>query len=202
MIKLLIFDIDGVLVKSKKLHEVAFMMALKQHGYNITQEFHRQHLDGLPTKAKLDKLNVPEKSRQDIFDLKQKYTFEHAEHHILKNENIKQVFFEYSTKGYKIAVASNAIKDFCSLVVKILEIDSVTNLLMSNEDVSQSKPHPEIYSTIISHFGYSPSETLIFEDSKFGLSAAFASGANVFIVNDPKDITLKNIHKKLAQLNK
>lgn len=200
MIKLLIFDIDGVLTKTKRLHELAFIAALGQYGYHITEEYHKRELDGLPTKVKLDMLQVSEQHKQKIFDMKQVKTFEAAEQHIIKNDDIREVFIECKKRGYKIAVASNAIKEFCLLVLKLMGIEEYTDILLSNEDVLENKPSPEIYNKIIKHFDYSPSETLIFEDSKFGLSSAYGSGANVFVVSDPKDIRIESIIKKINSI--
>jgi beta-phosphoglucomutase len=200
-IRLLIFDIDGVLLKSKKLHEISLIMALRHYGYDISTEYHKEHLDGLPTKMKLEKLNIPKNIRNEIFDLKQKYTMEQADQHLARNKDVRSIFQKIHADGYKIAVASNAIKDFCALTIDILEIGEYVNTIMSNEDVSEPKPSPEIYVKIMNSFQCAASETLIFEDSKVGLAAAFSSGANVFIVEDTKDITIESIQRKIRSLN-
>lgn len=192
MIKLLIFDIDGVLVRSKKLHETCFILALRHYGYNLTGERHRQEFDGLPTKEKLDRMGIPENLRKNIFDLKQKLTFEKAKDFISYNPDIKAIFSEMHN-DYKIAVASNAIRDFCELILDILEIRPYVDRLLTNEDVSEPKPSPMMYNEIINHFGVNQSDVVIFEDSKFGLKAAFSSGANVYHVENPSYLNIHDI---------
>ena len=91
-IKLVIFDVDGVLLSTKKLHEIAFINALKEFGINMTIEEHKQNYDGLPTKVKLDILNVKEEDRQSIFDLKQKFTFSSADGYVNRNDEVVSVF--------------------------------------------------------------------------------------------------------------
>lgn len=194
MIKLLIFDVDGVIVQSKKLHEISFIMALRKFGYNLTSEQHKLNLDGLPTKIKLDKLNIPENIRKEIFDLKQKYTFEKANEFINKNDNIKNIFVDLNKK-YRIAIASNAIRDFCELIIKLLDIKDNINFVMTNEDVEKPKPNPMIYNKIIEHFNITNKEVVIFEDSKFGLKSAFLSGANVYYVENPSYLNIQDILK-------
>lgn len=194
MIKLLIFDIDGVIVQSKKLHEISFILALRHHGFIITPEQHKRDLDGLPTKTKLDKLGIPESIRKDIFDLKQKYTFEKASEFIYKDEKIKQLFDELSKK-YTIALASNAIRDFCELVIDLLDIRKNIKLMLTNEDVELPKPNPMIYNKIMEHFGVTENETVIFEDSNVGLKSAFNSGANVCYIEKPSYLDKERIYK-------
>ena len=56
------------------------------------------------------------------------------------------------------------------------------DLILTSEDVTKSKPDPEGYCKAMAHFGVTPQETMIFEDSGPGLAAALASGAAVFKV--------------------
>lgn len=197
MIKLLIFDIDGVLVKSKELHEIAFIEALANHGIKITREYHKHNLDGLPTKTKIDKLSIPQDKVKSIFDQKQELTFKLAPDYLHINKSIYELFERFKKNGYKISVASNAIRPFCELTIDIMKIGEYVDYMLSNEDVDNPKPSPEIYTKIIEHFGVKPREALIFEDSKFGLRAAFLSGAHVYHVHDPSYMNAEQIWKIL-----
>jgi dTDP-glucose pyrophosphorylase len=82
-------------------------------------------------------------------------------------------------------------------VLSKLGIIEYFDLILSNEDVKNSKPHPEIYWKAISTIGVLPEETLIVEDSPFGLLAANRSKSHVMRVESPKDITYDNIYKHL-----
>ena len=79
MIKTIIFDLDGVLVDTKKIHFEALNLALKKYNFNeITFEDHVKIFDGLPTNEKLKILNkkdnLPKKSFSKINKYKQKIT--------------------------------------------------------------------------------------------------------------------------------
>jgi dTDP-glucose pyrophosphorylase len=67
------------------------------------------------------------------------------------------------------------------------------DLILSNEDVKNGKPHPEIYWSAMSSMGFLPDETLIIEDSPHGLLAANRSKAHVLRVNNPEDVTYEKI---------
>ncbi len=73
-------------------------------------------------------------------------------------------------------------------------------MILSNEDVKNSKPHPEIYWKAISEIGVLPEETLIVEDSPYGLLAASRSNSHILRVNTPKDVTFENINKKINEI--
>ena len=92
MIKLLIFDLDGVLISSKESHFKALNDALKEIDptYIISEEEHVNRYDGLPTKEKLKMLTkekgLPENLHEQIYTRKQFFTSEEAK---LININVK-----------------------------------------------------------------------------------------------------------------
>jgi len=63
--------------------------------------------------------------------------------------------------------------------------------------VKNSKPHPEIYWKAISEMSCLPEETLIVEDSPYGLLAASRSKSHILRVGSPKEVTYINIKKKI-----
>lgn len=184
-IKLFIFDIDGVLCSSKKLHEISFILALNKFGYNITEDFHKEKLDGLPTLVKLGILNVKESEIPLIFNEKQRLTFQMANDFIVFSQEKFELFREIKDRNKKIAVCSNSIRDFSKIVLQIMKLDGFVDLLLSNEDVTNPKPNPEIYLKCMNSLGVSPIDSVIFEDSKFGLDAAFKSMSNVCYIKNP-----------------
>tara|TARA_B110000902_G_scaffold45863_1_gene51613 strand:- start:191 stop:1171 length:981 start_codon:yes stop_codon:yes gene_type:complete len=76
------------------------------------------------------------------------------------------------------------------------------DLVISNEDVKNSKPHPEMYWKAISMMSCLPEETLIVEDSPYGLLAASRSKSHVLRVTKPQDVTHTNIFNKLIEIEK
>ena len=103
--------------------------------------------------------------------------------------------------GYKIAVCSNSIRKTCLTVLSKLGIMEYMDLVISNEDVKNGKPHPEMYWKAISMMSYLPEETLIVEDSPYGLLAAARSKSHILRVKNTKEVTLQNIKNKLNQIN-
>jgi choline kinase len=73
------------------------------------------------------------------------------------------------------------------------------DLILSNEDVKNSKPHPEIYWSAMKTLDVLPEETIIVEDSPIGLLSAQRSSANVVRVNSPKDVNLEIIEDIIHQ---
>jgi HAD superfamily hydrolase (TIGR01509 family) len=201
MIKLIIFDLDGVLIEAKKIHYDSLNKALGNK-YEISWNEHLSIYDGLKTKQKLDMLsknkNLPLELHQKIWENKQKYTLE-----MLKNININSDLINLMSilsKDYKLVVCSNSIRKTVLTVISKLGLMEFMDLIISNEDVKNSKPHPEMYWKAISMMSVLPEETLIIEDSPYGLMAASRSKSHILRVKNPNDVNLENINKKLNEI--
>jgi len=204
MIKLIIFDLDGVLVKTKELHYNALNQSLRELGeqYVITETEHISIYDGLKTNQKLELLTknkgLDPSTHDLIWNKKQELTVEcisKLQPDLEKIELIK----ELRNRGYKLAVASNSIRRSVLIMLAKIGVIEYMDLITSNEDVKNPKPHPEMYWKTMSMMGVLPEETLIVEDSPHGLLAASRSRASILRVDDPHDLTLEKIIKKINE---
>ena len=202
MIKLVIFDLDGVLVEAKNIHYNALNKALGKK-YAISWDEHLSIYDGLKTNQKLKMLtnnkNLPIKLHSQIWENKQKYTLEELRA-LGPNQTLKSLMFTLSESGYKIAVCSNSIRKTVLTVLSKLGIMEFMDLVISNEDVKNSNPPPEMYWKAISMMSCLPEETLIIEDSPYGLLAAARSKSHILRVKNPSEVTINNVQNKLKQI--
>jgi len=204
MTKLIIFDLDGVLVEAKQIHYDTLNQALKEVGneYVITEAEHLSTYDGLKTNQKLDMLTkakgLPKDVHEQVWNRKQHLTIE-AISQLQTNHVLVSVFKELRDRGYQLACASNSIRRSVLVMLSKIGLIEYMDLIISNEDVKNSKPHPEMYWKAMSMMGVLPEETLIVEDSPHGLLAASRSRANVLRVDNPHDLTLEKITNKLNE---
>ena len=158
MIKLIIFDLDGVLVEAKNIHFDALNGALGTD-YEISWAEHLSTYDGLKTNQKLEMLSerkgLPTELHKEVWDKKQKYTLQMLKK-LKPNQTLQLVMNALSEDGYKLAVCSNSIRKTVLTVLSKLGIMEFMDLIISNEDVKNSKPHPEMYWKAISLMSYLP----------------------------------------------
>jgi HAD superfamily hydrolase (TIGR01509 family) len=202
MIKLIVFDLDGVLVEAKNIHFDALNEALGPE-YEISWTEHLSTYDGLKTNQKLEMLTerkgLPTELHKQVWDKKQHLTLQKLKE--LQPSNQLIVCMEsIVNSGYKIAVCSNSTRKTVLTVLSKLGIMEYMDLIISNEDVKNSKPHPEMYWKAISMMGVLPEETLIVEDSPYGLLAASRAKAHILRVKSPYDVVWKNINNKLKEI--
>lgn len=211
--KLIIFDLDGVLYDSKKFHFEALNKALSKVSkkYEISFQEHLNIYDGLPTLKKLELLTSKKgldiTLHESIWQDKQIITAGLLDQ-IEINTELKKNLEILKEKKYKLAVASNSIKKTVIRVLENLNIIQLFDLIISNEDVLNAKPHPEMYWNCMSQLKILPKETFIIEDSPIGRLGAKMSGANYFFVNSSDDLNktffenILNYNEDMSDLNK
>ena len=207
MVKLVIFDLDGVLISAKDIHYHALNTAIGKVGdqYSITRNEHLNFYDGLKTTAKLLKLTkekkLPITSHDQIWSEKQKIT-QIELNNLVPKDNLTEIFGYLKSNDCKIACCSNSIRTTVYTALSKIGAMPFMDLIISNEDVKNSKPHPEMYWNAMSIFSLNPEDTLIVEDSPHGLLAAQRSGAKVLRVKNPDDLTKSKIKSFLNKKNK
>jgi HAD superfamily hydrolase (TIGR01509 family) len=202
MIKLIIFDLDGVLVDAKEIHYESLNRALRNidEKYVIGREEHLSMYDGLNTTKKLELLSeskgLPEdmhdtvwKGKQEMtLDIINEFTYDHA---------LRTVLQKLKSDGYTLCVASNSIRETVKMMLIRKGFAEYFDFYYSNQDVKFPKPNAEIYLRCMVKAGVSPKETLVIEDSHIGRKAAHNSGAFVCPVIDSKDVTYEKINEHL-----
>jgi HAD superfamily hydrolase (TIGR01509 family) len=204
MIKLIIFDLDGVLVEAKQIHYETLNQALSEvsKNYVISETEHHCIFDGLKTNQKLDMLTkrkgLPVSEHERIWRKKQELTIE-AISKFKKDERLIDMMKSLRNEGFQLACCSNSIRRSVLVMLSKIGLIEYMDLILSNEDVKNSKPHPEIYWKAMSSMGVLPNETMIVEDSPIGLMAAERSHAEVLRVSNTSDLTLNKVLNKLKE---
>ncbi len=204
--KLIIFDLDGVLIDSKEIHFESLNKSLARinKSYLITREEHLKKFDGLPTLEKLqiltNKRDLPISEHQNIFDLKQSYTFE-AFKRLGEDIELQEIMKIILKNNIKIAVASNCIRKSVQIALVRLGIIEFIDYIISSEDVIRRKPYPECYWKCMIACDAIPTSTVIFEDSHIGRNAAKKSKAHLIPVENRNSLNEKLLKYAFNLLN-
>ncbi len=200
-IKAVIFDMDGVLIEAKDWHYEALNRALNLFGMEISSYDHLVTYDGLPTKKKLEMLStergLPKELHKFINDMKQQYTMEIVYANCKPTFHHEYALSKLKNSGYKMAVCSNSIRNTIQIMMDKASLAQYFEFYVSNQDVKNGKPDPEMYNKAISQLGLLPQECMIIEDNENGIKAAKASGAWVMEVDEVEDVNYQNIEKHI-----
>jgi len=207
MIKLIIFDMDGVLVDIKDMHFNTLNHAISCYAPSmaISYQDHISRYDGLKTFDKLKLLTIEkgleEHLHNKIWKLKQEKTLEYIKD-IKTNDIIKETLKQLKDQGFILCVASNSIRDTVQSILLSTGYMDYIDFFYSNDDVLLAKPNAEIYLRCMIKAGVSPKETIILEDSPTGILGANMTGAHIVQIKNSKDINNELVYRIKAMNNK
>ena len=204
MTKLVIFDLDGVLIDSKDYHYDALNEALGEE-YAITREEHVSTYDGLPTTAKLELLSknkgLPADRYEEIWKAKQENTLHIFKTKVDKDYELMGYFQQLVDEGYKVAVASNSIRNTVKIILLRLGLLEFVDIYVSNEDVVRNKPFPSMYWKCMMALGALPDDTVILEDSHIGRQCALDSKCHLVPIENRSDLNQAKIDIQVVTEN-
>jgi HAD superfamily hydrolase (TIGR01509 family) len=199
----ILFDMDGVLIDAKDWHYEALNRALALFGLTIDRQAHLSTFDGLPTRKKLQILSqtqgLPTGLHELINTLKQDYTLELVYARCRPVFGHQDALRRLKADGYRLAVCSNSVRASVETMMKLSALEPYLDLLVSNEDVTQPKPHPEMYLTAMQKLGADPGQCLIVEDNDHGIQAARASGGHLMIAASVDDVAYDKVKAAIAR---
>jgi HAD superfamily hydrolase (TIGR01509 family) len=204
MIKLIIFDLDGVMIDSCDIHYVVLNRAIEELAgkeFIITDYEHEKVYNGRSTLSKLELMvelkGIDPALVYPINDRKQELTSIVMSEKVSKSDEKIAMLTILKKSGFIISCASNCTRKTVDMVLSKLGVLSIFDFTLCNEDVEFTKPSPCIYLKAMKLANQTPETTLIVEDSFVGLSAAKSSGAFVCKVLNSQEVTLDKVFKAI-----
>ena len=176
-----LFDLDGVLIDACEWHYQALNKALFEIcNVQISENEHLSTFNGLPTKTKLEILEqqnrISTKQKAQIWEKKQEYTIDAIKNNSIVDNSKLELINALKAHGIKVGCVTNSISKTAILMLETINLLDKLNVIITNEDVQNSKPSPEGYLKAMNLLGSNPENTIIVEDSDKGFAAAQASG--------------------------
>ncbi len=190
--KALIFDLDGTLADTMPIHYTAWKNASAIFGVDFSVELFSQ-LAGIPLYPTVEKLNqlfgknIDPKELGDIKEAE----FEKNMHLTPEIKIITDLVREYHGK-LPMAVGTGGSRRLSLKTLGIIGLRDYFDILVTSEDVSNFKPHPETFVKCAELMGVNPKDCEVFEDGILGIQAAKTAGMMVVDVTKYYEVTIGN----------
>lgn len=180
MIKAVIFDFDGVVGDTMEDNFTAWQKSFDRYGFALpAAEYYR--LEGMGryqiAAQIISENNLAINSIEDIVSYKEAYYQEHNTFRLFAG--IGDIFDLLAQKNVPVAIVTGASR---SRITEHLDENMARQLavLITADDVTHTKPHPEPYLAAVDHLGLSAAECLVIENAILGIQSAKAAGCMCF----------------------
>ncbi|MBS5062179.1 MAG: beta-phosphoglucomutase [Hungatella hathewayi] len=183
MIKAFIFDLDGVLVHTDNFHYQAWKRIADQLGVYFDEDINNK-LRGV---SRMDSLNIILENYQGapLSDL-QKTELTEEKNKVYRamlctmgpndvSEEVKETLKQLRKKGFLLSVGSSSKN--ARYILEKTGIESYFDAVSDGNNISKSKPHPEVFLTAAAYLGIPAISCAVVEDSRAGIDAAKSAGA-------------------------
>ena len=181
-IRLLLLDFDGTLADTRRANTLAYVAALGEAGYTLSEEEYAAHYFGMRCNEFLTRLGIADPAERERLRLRKIALYPTFFDTVRLNTPLWEFCRQFRADGGRVWVVSTGSRDNIDHVMTHLGIADGVDGILSGADVEHSKPAPDCFLEAMRREGCTPRETLIFEDSPIGIEAARRSGASYFVV--------------------
>lgn len=174
----IIFDIDGTLIDSVDLHALAWHEAFQQFGHDVSFEAARSQIGA--GGDKLLPVFLTDEQVRDHGKALEDWRSEHFKSRYLPMVRsfsaVPDLMRALRKRGRKVAIASSAKKEELEAYLRIAEIAGLVDVKISSEDVSESKPAPDVFEVAVQQLKVAAADAVTVGDSPYDAQAACKIG--------------------------
>lgn len=181
-IKLILLDFDGTLADTRRANAAAYVKALAEAGYTLTEEEYAARFFGMRCNEFLTCMGISDPAERERLRLRKIALYPTCFDTVRLNEPLWRFCQAFRASGGRVWIVSTGSRQNIDNVMHHLGLADGVDGILSGLDVEVPKPAPDCFLEAMRREGCSPRETLIFEDSEIGIEAARRSGASYVVV--------------------
>lgn len=176
-----IFDLDGVICFTDKYHYKAWKAIADKLGIYFDEKIN-DRLRGVSRMASLD--IILERSPKQYTD-REKQSFAEEKNQLYRQllremspgdiaDEVRETLSKIREKGIKLAIGSSSKNT--PLILEKTDMARYFDAVSDGNNITHSKPDPEVFLKAAEFIGLSPAECIIVEDATAGIDAGAAGG--------------------------
>lgn len=176
-IKACLFDLDGVIVDTAKYHYIAWKELADSLGFEFTED-HNERLKGVSRMESLDiLLEIGGIQMEDQEKQERATEKNHRYCKLIENMDPSEVLpgvkaFLLALRENKICVGLGSSSKNARTILQKVELTELFDTIIDGTNISNAKPHPEVFLLGAETLGLGPEYCVVFEDAEAGIEAA------------------------------
>ncbi|HLR65576.1 MAG TPA: HAD family hydrolase [Virgibacillus sp.] len=182
MMKAIIFDFDGTLADTLPICFYAFQTVFKEFD-NIDMTTDEVKAMFGPSETGIIRENLTHPDQNKAIELYyEKYNEQHREF-VVDNQKINDLLLSLKDEGYKLGIVTGKAKRSLFISLEHLHMNDLFDVIITGDDVSNPKPHPEGVHKALKQLGVKSTEAVYLGDSNADILAGKQAGVFTIGVN-------------------
>lgn len=183
----IIFDMDGVIFDTERVYMNIWIKVYAKHGYEMTRDIYKTFIgrDRMSVIVILHNIYGQDFPAEEMFkkcDLKLKEAIDNGQ--VPVKSGALEILDYLKKQNYKLALATSSSKNKLEMQLKIHNLKNIFDDIVCADDVTKSKPDPEIFLIAAQKLCAKTEECIVIEDSPAGIEAAYNAGISALHVED------------------
>lgn len=197
--KVVIFDMDGLMFDTERVVYEANIDAFAEQNLKLSKEEYFKFIGRTDPEiqAEFRRLAGSEELGNKIWDRANSKYWERINTSALqKKEGLNQILDTLSAHDIDCYVASSSLRADVEKLLKQTQVDYYIKGIIGGDEITHSKPHPEIFEKALALTGHAAEDAIVLEDSLAGVEAAYRAGIDVVMIPDlvePDEETFKQV---------
>ncbi|MGO8689033.1 MAG: HAD family hydrolase [Thermoguttaceae bacterium] len=179
-----VFDMDGLMFNSEDIYTLAGAELLRRRGREFTAEL-KDAMMGIPPRESFE-IMIRHHGLPESWDVLARESNEIflalLPEHLALMPGLLELLDALEKAGTAKAIATSSGRRLTDACLGPFDLARRFQFVLTSEDITHGKPHPEIYLTAAKRFGVPPSRMIVLEDSQNGCRSGAAAGARVVAV--------------------
>jgi len=182
-----LFDLNGVLVDDESLHHSAYSSVMSRYGINLGLEDYNEYCHGKSDedgfKLLKGKYSSLEEDVETLVDQKHTaYLTTIESSNQLPAPGALKLLRELKNRGYKTALVTASNRKEVQTLLRYLNVIEYFDLVLTNDEVPESKPSPQPYLLAAEKLRIPPSRCIVLEDATANIIAVTEAGMKAIAI--------------------
>ncbi len=163
IIRTILFDLDGTLIDTNELIIASFTHTIEQYGNRPYSREEILDFIGPPLKDSMDKID-PDRA-DELMHTYRKHNIENHDAYVKAYEGVVDTIKSLKEAGFKLGIVTTKMRTTVTMGLELTGLDGLFDTIITLDDVTNAKPHPEPIVKALEELNSAASEALMVGDN-------------------------------------
>lgn len=174
-IRTLLFDLDGTLINTNDLIIASFLHTAETYAPGKYGREDVLQFIGPPLEESLRTIN-PEADVEEMINTYRTHNHEHHDRLVEAYDGVVETLDKLKQAGFKLGIVTTKMRQTVDMGIKLTKIADKFETIVTLDDVTHAKPHPEPVVRAMNELDANPEETIMVGDNTHDIEAGKNAG--------------------------